>query len=91
MVSSDHTGVALWFTIPIVVDQGRKRHARGPSPVVVRDEVIIFVPTCLRLSFDHTEDLADCRVPLVQVSTAVPGSGLLCVQFSFMNDESFVC
>jgi len=91
MVGSNHTGVALWFTIPIVVDQRRKRHARGSSPVVVRDEVIVLIPTRLRLLFDHTEDLVDRRVPLVQVNTVVPGSGPLYVQFSFMNDESFVC
>ena len=90
MMGSNHTGVGLGFSISIVVDQGRKRHARGPSPVVVRDEVIIFIPTCLRLLFDHTEDLVDRRVPLAQVNTAVPGSWP-CVQFSFMNDESFVC
>lgn len=90
MMGSNYASVALWFAIPAIIDQGRKRHSRSPSPVVVRDEVIIFIPTCLRLLFDHTEDLVDRRVPLAQVNTAVPGSWP-CVQFSFMNDESFVC
>ena len=72
MMGSNHASVALWFAIPTIVDQGRKRHSRSPSPVVVRDEVEIFIPTCLRLFFDYAEYLVDGRVPLTQVSAAVP-------------------
>lgn len=68
-MSSNHTSVALWFTVPIVVDQGRKRDAGGSSPVIVRNEVESFIPTCLRLFLNYAEYLVDRRVPLVQVST----------------------
>lgn len=74
-MSSNHASVALWFAIPVVVDQGRQRYARSPSPIVVRDEVEIFVPTCLRLFFDYADYLVDRRVPLVRVSTIMPEVG----------------
>lgn len=73
-MSSYHTGIALWFTVPIIVDQGRERHAGSPSPVIIRDEVEIFVPTCLRLLLDYPKYLVDRRVPLVQINM-VPEEG----------------
>jgi hypothetical protein len=68
---SDHTSAALRFAVPTVVDQGRKGYTGGSSPVIVRNEVEILIPTCLRLLLNHAEYLVDRRVPLVQVSNTV--------------------
>ena len=75
MEGPNHTSVALWFPVPTVIDQGRKRYAGSPGPVVIRDEVEIFIPTCLRLLFNYAEYLVHRRAPLVQVSMAVPEVG----------------
>lgn len=63
MVCANHTSVGFRLTITIVINRWRERSARGTSPVVVRNEIVIFVPTSLRLLVDDSEDLVNSIIP----------------------------